>query len=118
MQVNQSLRSDVDTIIAQLLKDINPYDSTANALKNIKLNDCVGRAVTFLAPSMFSVYILHQCWRGLGFVKFGMSLSDMTSGCAAIQTFLAAVVVFVTCIAIDIMFRRCVVMLLGTVRRL
>lgn len=86
-------------------------------LKNIKLNNIVGRAVIFMAPSMFSVYILHQCCRGFGFVKFGMSLSDRVSGCAAIQAFLAAIVVFVTCTAIDILFRRCAVRLLGMLRR-
>ncbi len=86
-------------------------------LKNIKINDCVGHVVIFLTPSMFSVYILHQCYRGFGFVKFGMSLSDMTSCCAAIQTFFAAIIVFAMCTAIDILFRRCVVRLLGTVRR-
>ena len=38
MQANENLRKDVDVIINQLLKDINPYDSTVKALSDIKKN--------------------------------------------------------------------------------
>lgn len=34
-----NLRSEVETIVNQLVKDINPYDRTFDCLKNIKLND-------------------------------------------------------------------------------
>ena len=82
MQVNQSLRSDVDTIIAQLLKDINPYNSTANALKNINLNDgriiliSIGKAAWSMAKAVVDTIKVDE---GVVVTKYNHSKGDVVN---------------------------------------
>lgn len=71
-------------------------------VRKLKLPEWFGRIVLWIAPSMFAVYILHQTYRGLNFVGLGMRIGEsMGISCAIIQTFVAAVIVFVSCVAID-----------------
>lgn len=71
-------------------------------IRKLSLPRWFGRVVLWISPSMFAVYILHQTYRGFGFVGMGMSVGDsMGIASACIQTLVAAVVVFVSCVAVD-----------------
>lgn len=71
-------------------------------IRKLRLPEWLGRMILWIAPSMFAVYILHQTYRGFGFVGMGMRIGEtMGISCAAIQTFVAAVIVFVSCVVLD-----------------
>lgn len=75
-------------------------------IRKLRLPEWFGRIVLWIAPSMFAVYILHQTYRGFGFVGYGMHVSERIGVPSTyLQTFIAAVVVFVSCVAIDGMRR-------------
>ena len=71
-------------------------------VRKLRLSECLSRVVLWVAPSMFAVYILHQTYRGFNFVSMGMRVGDsMGIASACIQTLVAAVVVFVSCVGVD-----------------
>lgn len=54
--------------------------------------------------------ILHQTYRGFGFVGLGMEIENRIGVCSlGLQTFVAAFVVFILCVTLD-SFRRCAVL--------
>ncbi len=76
------------------------------AVRKIKLPHALQKAIVFIAPSMFSVYLLHQAYRGFGFVGLGMKLAEpIAGGFALFETFTAAIIVWMSCSAIDILRR-------------
>lgn len=71
-------------------------------IRKLRLPEWFGRIVLWIAPSMFAVYILHQTYSGFNFVGMGLRIGEtMGITSAAVQTFVAAVIVFVSCVAID-----------------
>ena len=78
-------------------------------VRNIRMPIWLGRIVLLILPSVFPIYILHQTYKGFNFVKMGMDIGRILHGSHPfIQTFVAAVVVFWSCAAVD-MARRSVV---------
>jgi surface polysaccharide O-acyltransferase-like enzyme len=79
-------------------------------VRKLSLPEWLGRVVMWVAPSMFAVYILHQAYRGFGFVGLGMEIGNRIGVYSlGLQTFVAAVVVFTLCVAMDSL-RRCTVL--------
>ena len=80
MQANENLRKDVDVIINQLLKDINPYDSTVKALSDIKLNSgrtiliSIGKAAWTMADAVVKTINIDD---GTVITKYNHSKGDI-----------------------------------------
>ena len=65
--------------------------------------------ILMISPSMFAVYILHQTFYGFQFVRYGMKVSGrIITSDAFFQTLCAAILVFFSCIALDICRRVCI----------
>lgn len=74
--------------------------------KKISIPMLLQRCLLFVTPSLLSVYILHQCLRGFNFVTWGMNVADKVASRIEVCTLVAAIVVFVSCIVIDLLARR------------
>ena len=75
-------------------------------VRHVHLPKRLAGFILLISPSMFPVYILHQTYSGFGFVNMGMR-AGAAIGISNLWllTFFAALVVFVSCIATDLIRR-------------
>ncbi len=75
--------------------------------KQFHINDNVGRVIKWVAPSFFFVYIIHSCPVIADKLYFWISSADYYySEYFVLHTIIWAFIIFVSCIFIDIVFRR------------
>lgn len=69
----------------------------------VKVPMLLCRSVSFLAPSMFSVYLIHTNEVGARFIKYIANIFD----CPAIAVFVSAIIVLICATLLDIPRRFC-----------
>lgn len=74
-------------------------------VRKIQIPKMFHGVIIFIAPSMFAVYLIHQAVHGFSFVREGMQIAATFSSSAILQTFIASVFVFITCLLVDLLRR-------------
>ena len=70
---------------------------------HFKFHNYISKLSLFIAPSMFSVYIIHQTYHGFDFINTSMRLVQrMSINNQYVQTLFAAIIVFFSCVVIDL----------------
>ena len=74
-------------------------------IRRIDIPEWFGRTVSFVSPSMFAVYLLHQTVHGYNFVEQGMLFARRVFDFAFLETFLASIFVWTACVGVDLVRR-------------